>query len=47
MNVGLSIHNLVLVGILAALFRMLMQLAAGTALRNVPVLGDGIALLAA
>lgn len=46
MNVGLSIHNLVVVGVLAAIFSLLVKLAANTPLGQLPVIGDGLQLLA-
>lgn len=46
MSVGVNVHNLIVVGILSALFSLMMALANRTALANVPVLGAGIRLLA-
>lgn len=46
MNVGLNVYNLLIVGVLAALFTLLMKLAAQTPLVSLPVIGDGIQLLA-
>lgn len=45
MNVGLSIHNLAVVGILAAIFAAIMKLAAPL-VANIPVLGQAVGFLA-
>ena len=44
--VGVNLHNFLIVGMLGALFILLAKLAAGTGLRKIPLLGNGIGLLA-
>lgn len=45
MNVSPNLHNFVMVGILAALFMLLIRLASKTPLAGLPVIGHGLNLL--
>jgi hypothetical protein len=42
-NVRLSLHNVLMIGIIAVLFILLLRMASKTGLKNVPVLGSVVA----
>jgi len=45
-NVGINVHNVLVITLMAALGIVIFRLAAKTPLANIPVVGDGVRLVA-